>query len=111
MSSGNGNDDWLALKTASWVRYAEECPLPSGIGGLWEFPQRDLGRNPSRTRILEYFEGHRTFLLHIYVDVLSSSNSVSCHIWGQGARSMFGEQLPGNFPHLLSCPNVERSLD
>jgi len=32
-------------------------------------------------RILKVTE--RSFL-HLYADALSSSNSVSCHIWGQG---------------------------
>ena len=46
----------------SGVGYGEGCPLssrPEGLGERRELPQRGPGQNPSRKRILAYFEGHR----------------------------------------------------
>ena len=49
----------------SGVRYAEECPLFSRLGGLGErreLPQRGPGRSPGKKRILAFSEGHRTLI-------------------------------------------------
>ena len=51
--------------------------------GLWErsaLPRRGPGWIYCQQRILAYFEGHRTLLLHLYADALSSSNSVLFHV-------------------------------
>jgi len=64
----------------------------SGIWGALKAPQRGPGQSPVRKRISAYFEGHRTSLLHLYANALSSSNSASCHVWGSKA-DVWG-QLP-----------------
>ena len=61
-----------------------------GFGERHELPQQSLGHSLSWKRILSYFEGHRTLFLHLYADVLSSSNSVSCHI-REGSAELWGQ--------------------
>jgi len=63
----------------------------NGLGASWTF-QRGPGWSPGRKHILAYIEGQHTLFLHLYVDAMSSSNSVSCHIWG--ARPRFGTIAP-----------------
>ena len=71
----------------------------SGSGERRELTSR-VCLKPRRKRILEYFEGHKTLLFTpAYADALSSSNTVSCHIWGGKA------EVP---PYRLRTAHVKR---
>jgi len=66
----------------SGVGYWEVCPLPSGLGALWErreLPQRGPGQGwrPGRKWILVYFEGHRTLILYLYDKILRETICIS----------------------------------
>ena len=68
-----------------------EAPRGMGHGeGPLPQPTREFGgvvSSPTgvRKRIFAYSEGHRTLLLHLYADALSSSNCFLSHL-GEGPR-------------------------
>jgi len=65
----------------------EGVSLPRRQGGLGERREllwRGPGRRPGQERILAYFVATKRSFSHLNIDALSSSNSVSCHISGQG---------------------------
>jgi len=78
---------------AEWGGVWEGCPLPSR---LWVW-----GRVPAGNAFWRILQDTECSFLHLYA--LSSSNSVSCHIWGSKAK-VWGQLPP---PH---CPNVELPL-
>ena len=75
-------------RAPSGVKYGETCPLPAdyGCGGssVLSSPSGVLDRAPAGNAFWHILKAtERSFLhLHVHADALSSSNSVSCHIWG-----------------------------
>jgi len=93
----------IEAPTAHWGRIWDGCPILSRLRVLESVLSSFSGvRDGAEAEnafwhILKAIE--RSFL-YLYVDILSSSNSVLCHIWD--AKPRFG----GNH----SCPNVEPPL-
>ena len=83
-------------RRGSREKYLGAMP-PINRGAEWSrvwgmSPQLTMESGGAHKHILAYSEGHRTLLLHIYADVLSSQNNVARHI--SGARPRFGETAP-----------------
>jgi len=86
------------------VGYGEWCPLPSRLG--WsgehgELSQRVQGGAPAGNAFWHILKATKCSFLLLYAVALSSSNSVSCHIWGKA--EVWGEAVapfPNIVPHL-----------
>ena len=80
-------------------------PQPTrGSGDRPELPQWDPEHSPGRKRILKA----TTFSLDLYADALSSSKSVSCHIWGKAVAR--GSQLPPPLPNVETTPGCQPAM-
>ena len=97
-SAEDGSNE--APKTPSGMGHGKGCPLPSRLGvwgASWAFR---LGPERPETHFGIFWRPQNTPFFTYMPMLLSSSNSVSCHIWG--ARPRFGAIDP--------CPNVELRL-
>jgi len=79
-----------ALKASSGVRYVEGCPIRSrlGVRGNVVSPP---ARSPVGNAFWQILKTTESFFMHLYVDPLSSSNSVSCHIFGRVKAEVWGQ--------------------
>ena len=87
--SRNRGAEWRVQdsRESRW-KYGEEYLLPSRLGGLGSIMSSPSGvrREPQLETHFGVFLRPERFFLHLYANVLSSSNSVSCHFCGYKAK-------------------------
>ena len=84
-----------------WGMGRVSLPQPTRKSGEHcELSQRGPGHILAGNAFLCIFKSSEHSFLHLYMDALSSSNNILCHIWGKG-WGLWGEAI-------APCPNVER---
>jgi len=98
MPPSNGGAEW-EVGTGRGVSFSPDYGIWGSVvsspGGVW-------GGAPARNAFRSILKAAERSRLHLYADALSSSNSVSCHIWGQGRG--FGAIAPS--PQRITAPAI-----
>jgi len=96
----------LGIKNAEWGEvWGGVFPQPTrGLREHFELPAGAGAEPPPGTHFGVFWRPQNAPFLRLHADVLSSSNSVSCHIWGQGPQGW------GLGRAIVPCSNVEPPL-